>query len=169
VTSTDIRTLLDYHYWALDRMLDAVAAVSNDDFTAARGSSFSSMRDTLAHTYFAEWAWYSRWRGQSPTNMPALNQFADVDALRRAWKELEEQLRHFIGPMSDDDLQQVKEYRLFSGATGRTPLWQMVQHVVNHASYHRGQVTTMLRQAGAEPAKSMDLIAFYRERAAGRG
>jgi uncharacterized damage-inducible protein DinB len=57
------------------------------------------------------------------------------------------------------------EYRLFSGATGVSPFWQLLQHVVNHASYHRGQVTTMLRQLGAPPAKSTDLITFYRERA----
>ncbi len=57
------------------------------------------------------------------------------------------------------------DYRLFSGIAAASPMWQMVQHVVNHASYHRGQVTTMLRQAGAQPAKSMDLITFYRERA----
>jgi uncharacterized damage-inducible protein DinB len=42
----------------------------------------------------------------------------------------------------------------------------MVQHVVNHASYHRGQITTMLRQLGAQPAKSMDMIAYYRTREA---
>jgi uncharacterized damage-inducible protein DinB len=42
----------------------------------------------------------------------------------------------------------------------------MLQHVANHASYHRGQVTTMLRQLGAPPARSMDLIRFYRERSA---
>jgi uncharacterized damage-inducible protein DinB len=42
----------------------------------------------------------------------------------------------------------------------------MLQHLVNHGSYHRGQVTTMLRQMGATPPKAMDLIAFYRERAA---
>jgi uncharacterized damage-inducible protein DinB len=38
----------------------------------------------------------------------------------------------------------------------------MLQHVVNHASYHRGQVTTMLRQLGADPPKSLDMIAYYR-------
>jgi uncharacterized damage-inducible protein DinB len=48
--------------------------------------------------------------------------------------------------------------------TGASPLWQMLQHVVNHATYHRGQVTTLLRQLGATPPKSQDLIAFYRER-----
>ena len=46
----------------------------------------------------------------------------------------------------------------------QSAFWQMVLQVVNHASYHRGQVTTLLRQLGAPPAKSMDLIPFYRER-----
>jgi len=53
---------------------------------------------------------------------------------------------------------------LLSGAEGASPFWQMLQHVVNHASYHRGQITTMLRQLGASPGKPMDMIAFYRTR-----
>ena len=56
------------------------------------------------------------------------------------------------------------EYRLFTGQVGAQPFWQMLQHVVNHGSYHRGQVTTMLRQLEAAPPRAMDLIAFYRER-----
>jgi uncharacterized damage-inducible protein DinB len=54
-------------------------------------------------------------------------------------------------------------YTLLSGAAGVSTLPQMVQHVVNHATYHRGQATTMLRQLGAAPPKSMDLIQFWRE------
>jgi hypothetical protein len=66
-----------------------------------------------------------------------------------------------IGPALADA---IIEYRLLNGTPGRTGFWQMLQHVVNHASYHRGQITTLLRQLGAEPPKSMDMIAFYRER-----
>ena len=164
MTSNDIRLLLDYHYWARDRVLDAVKDISNDDFVAPRGSSFSSMRDTLSHIYFAEWAWNERWNGTSPTALPSLDRFSDVAALRAAWNELEGNVRAFIEPMTDGDLQRSMEYRLFSGATGTSVMWQMVQHVVNHASYHRGQITTMLRQAGAQPPRSLDLITFYRER-----
>ena len=159
----DICTLLDYHYWARDRILDAAAHLSADDFIADRHNSFPSIRDTIAHTYFAEGAWYSRWHGHSPTSLPDPNQFPSVSAIRDAWTQLEGQLRAFIDTMNDDGLNREIQYRLLSGAEASTPLWQMVQHVVNHASYHRGQVTTMLRQAGAEPPKSMDLIAFYRE------
>jgi len=160
----DIASLLDYHYWARDRVLDATAAISSQDFLAGRSNSFSSIRDTLGHTYFAEWAWCQRWHGHSPTSFPDVNQFQDVDGIRAAWNGLQQQVRAFIDPLDDAGLARDIEYRLMNGTEGVTPLWQMVQHVVNHASYHRGQVTTMLRQAGAQPPKSMDLIAFYRGR-----
>jgi uncharacterized damage-inducible protein DinB len=166
MTSQALQSLIDYHYWARDRVLDATAALDIEEFVRPRGSSFSSIRDTLAHTYFAEWVWYSRWQGQFPTEMPSATQFENLDALRRRWAELEVQFRAFTAPMSDQDVARVLEYRLFSGVTSTAPIWQMVQHVVNHASYHRGQVTTMLRQAGVSAPKSMDLITFYREQAA---
>jgi uncharacterized damage-inducible protein DinB len=53
---------------------------------------------------------------------------------------------------------------MLNGQQASAVLWQMLQHVVNHGSYHRGQITTMLRQLGAQPGKSMDMIAFYREK-----
>jgi uncharacterized damage-inducible protein DinB len=55
---------------------------------------------------------------------------------------------------------------MFSGVSSAQPFWQLLQHLVNHGSYHRGQITTMLRQLGAAPPKSVDLISFYRERSA---
>ena len=72
-------------------------------------------------------------------------------------------MRAFIGAMDETGIDRVYEYKVLSGQPGSSPFWQMLQHVVNHASYHRGQVTAMLRQLGAQPGKSMDMIAFYRE------
>ena len=63
----DLRVMLDYHYWARDRLLDGVETLTPDQFTRDMGSSFRSIRDTLVHIYFAEWAWHLRWQGQSPT------------------------------------------------------------------------------------------------------
>jgi uncharacterized damage-inducible protein DinB len=163
MTHQDLLTLVDYHYWARDRVLDATAAIGSEEFLRDRGNSFASIRDTLAHVYFAEWVWYSRWQGTSPTAFPE-DQFPTADALRRAWAELEGKVRSFVSSLNERELGRVLESRLFNGNEGASPLWHMVQHVVNHASYHRGQVTTMLRQAGAPPPKSMDLITFYRER-----
>ena len=89
--------------------------------------------------------------------------FADLAALRRAWTELEQKMRAFVDGLEEQDVARVIEYKLLSGDAGASPTWQMVQHVVNHASYHRGQITTMLRQLGVKPAKSMDMIAYYRQ------
>jgi uncharacterized damage-inducible protein DinB len=158
----DLRTLLDYHYWARDRVLDAVDPLTPEQFTRDLGSSFKSVRDTLAHIYSAEWAWYSRWLGTSPTSQLPPEQFPDVASIRRAWREQETKLRAFLDDLGEEGITRVIEYKLLSGQPGASPFWQMLQHVVNHASYHRGQVTTMLRQLGAPPAKSMDMIAYYR-------
>jgi uncharacterized damage-inducible protein DinB len=161
----DLNALLDYHYWARDRILDAAAALSPEALTKDLGSSFASVRDTLTHTYSAEWVWYSRWQGTSPTAALPMDLFETVEALRTAWGGLERQVRQIVSTFGEAGLDRVVEYRLISGQPGASAFWHMVQHVVNHASYHRGQVTTMLRQLGAAPPKSMDLIAFYREAA----
>jgi len=158
----DLRTLLDYHYWARDRLLDAVVPLPADQLTRDLGSSFKSVRDTLAHIYSAEWAWYSRWVGRSPTALMPPDTFADVAAIRAAWTELEGNVRTFVDELGEPGITRVLEFKMINGEPRSAPFWQMVQHVVNHASYHRGQVTTMLRQLGAAPPKSMDLIAFYR-------
>ena len=162
MNSQDVKVLLDYHYWARDVMFDALAALSPDQFTRPIESSFKSVRDTVGHIYGADWIWYVRWVGQSPTALPTSEKFPDLRSIRSAWSELEEKVRAFVDDLGEDGISRIFEYRLLAGTAGASPFWQMVQHVVNHGSYHRGQVTTMLRQLGAAPPKSMDLITFYR-------
>ena len=164
MTLQDLRLLLDYHYWARDRVLDAVESLSHDQFTRDMGSSFRSIRDTLAHLYFAEWAWYSRWQGDSPTSQLPADMFPDLATIRALWRDQEAKMRALLDTLDEAGINRRMEYKLLSGTPGASVFWHMLQHVVNHASYHRGQITTMLRQLGATPPKAMDLIAFYRER-----
>ena len=159
----DLLLLLEYNYWARDRILDAVTALLPEQYTRDLGNSFKSIRDTLAHTYSAEWVWYSRWQGVSPTAPLKFEDYPDVPALRTAWSELEREVRSFLNSLDDVGLEKEYDYRLMNGQPGRSIFSQMFQHVVNHGSYHRGQVTTMLRQLGVAPPKSTDLITFYRE------
>lgn len=159
----DVRTLLDYHYWARDRMLEAVEALTPEQFTRDLGSSFRSVRDTLAHIYGAEWIWYTRWQGDSPTALPSLDRFPDLASVRQAWRDHERRMRAYVEGLDDHGLERVISYKLLNGQPGASAFWHMIQHLVNHASYHRGQVTTMLRQLGAAPPKSTDLITYYRE------
>ena len=159
----DTRNLIAFHYWARNRILDAVEPLSQEHFTRELGGSFGSVRNTLVHTFSAECVWLARWKGESPTGMLGPESFPDVSALRRAWTDHETKLRGFFEPLDEQGIQHVLRYKTFAGLESSAPLWQMLQHVVNHGSYHRGQVTTLLRQLGAAPPQGMDLIAFYRE------
>ena len=63
----DLQTMIDYHYWARDRLLDALESLTPEQYNRDLGSSFKSIRETVTHIYAAEWAWYQRWQGTSPT------------------------------------------------------------------------------------------------------
>jgi uncharacterized damage-inducible protein DinB len=163
---SEISLLVDYNYWGRDRVLSAVSTLDAEMLTRDMGNSFRSIRDTLTHVYSAEWIWYSRWQGESPSSGIPLDRFPDITALTAAWQDLEGQIRAYIAAQDDAGLARTMSYRLLNGTPGTSVLWQMIQHVVNHGTYHRGQITTMLRQLGIAPPKSTDLIAFYRERSA---
>ena len=160
----DLRTLLDYHYWARDVILEAVTPLTPEQFTRQVDSSFKSLRDTVAHIYAADLVWYTRWIGETPSSLIAYDTFPDVDSLRRSWVDLEGKVRGFVESLGEAGVSRVFEYKLLSGAAGASPFCEMLTHVVNHGSYHRGQVTTLLRQLGAPPPKSTDMITFYRLR-----
>lgn len=157
----EIRRLYDYNRWAHGRVLDAAAALSEEQFTRDLGSSFPSVRDTLVHILAAEWVWLSRWQGVSPRGMPDGWAASGSGELRERWREFEGRQREFLSDLTEARLDEVISYRTTGGEPFDSPLWQMLRHVVNHSTYHRGQVITMLRQLGAE-APSTDLILFFR-------
>lgn len=165
MTPADLRGLIDYNYWARDRIFDAVATLTTEQYSRPMGNSFSSIRETLVHVYSAEWVWLSRWHGVSPTAGLSADQWPDLASLVTSWRDLETKVRAVVEGVTDAGVDKVIDYKLLSGQPGQSPFSGMVQHVVNHGTYHRGQVTTMLRQMGLAAPKSTDLITFIRERA----
>jgi uncharacterized damage-inducible protein DinB len=168
MTPNEMVLLYEFNAWANRRMLGAVAAVKQEEFLRPMGSSFGSLRDTMAHIYGAEWVWLERFQGRSPSSLPDITQFSDVPSLREKWTEHEVRLLGFVGKLTQEDLDRVMEYKTLKFGLYTNPLWQSMQHLVNHGSYHRGQVTTLLRQLDAQPVLT-DLMHFYRERATAAG
>jgi uncharacterized damage-inducible protein DinB len=121
------------------------------------------VRDTLAHICGAEMIWYERFQGNSPSSLPDLSSLNTAEALRAHWSEQESKLLGFVARLTQSDLDRVMEYKTLNFGVYQNPLWQSMQHLVNHSTYHRGQVTTLLRQLGAKPILT-DLMHFYRER-----
>jgi uncharacterized damage-inducible protein DinB len=162
---TQLMTLLfEYNQWANRRTLGACEGLTLEQFTRGLNSSFSSVRDTLAHIYGAEWIWLERFAGRSPMSLPAASDFPDWATVRTRVEEIDAALLEYVTGLGAADLDRVVEFSR-AGKPTSGPLWSMLQHVANHSTYHRGQITTMLRQLGAK-AVSTDLIGFYRERAA---
>jgi uncharacterized damage-inducible protein DinB len=157
----ECRELIEFNRWATARVLDAVAELPAEDFTRALGSSFPSVRDTLVHVMSAEWVWLARCTGTSPTAMPEEWKQLDLATLRTTWDGVHAALRAFVDGLDDAALDRAHHYRNLAGQAATSLLAQILRHVVNHSTYHRGQVVTMLRQLGAA-APATDLIAFYR-------
>ncbi len=168
MTPQEMRTLYDYNAWANHRSLDAASSLSTDKFVQPMGSSFGSVRDTLAHVFGAEWIWLERFQGRSPASLPDTTQFKDVASLKERWSEHETRLLGFVRGLAQSDLNRVFGYKTLKFGVYSNPLWESMQHLVNHGTYHRGQVTTLLRQLGAQPIAT-DLMHFYRERATAAG
>ena len=156
--------LYEYNAWADRRVLEAAGALSTEQFTKELGSSFSSVRDTLGHIFGVEWLWLERFQGRSPSALPDVKQFERVDQLKSKWTEFDPVLLNFVRGLTQEDLDRVMEYKTMKFGVYKNALWQSMLHLVNHGTYHRGQITTMLRQLGAQPILT-DLMHFYRERA----
>jgi len=162
LSKTDAVRLLDYTVWANHRVMRASATISPAEFRRDMKGSHGGVRGTLAHMFGSEWAWLERWKGISPTRLPDEGEFTDVVALRDRWTALEEHRRLWLSSQPEA-LDVAVNYKNTQGRAYTAPLWQLVQHVANHATYHRGQVIVMLRQLGARVVAS-DLVLWDREK-----
>jgi uncharacterized damage-inducible protein DinB len=153
MTKEEARTHLRYSGWASRRLLDAALALDAEMLHREMNVSHRSLFQTLAHIYFGDRVWLER--------VVALPIPAE-DPLENAWPKVMERWLEWANAPGDSDLDRIVSYKDTRGNDHRTPLWQIVLHVVNHGTLHRGQVMAMLRQLGVAPPPT-DLIFYYRE------
>ena len=158
MTKDDLQLLFQYDRWANNRALKAAAALTGEQFTRDLGGSFRSVRDTVLHIISGEWIWLQYWKETSHT--PELlaelrkrreaifsqDAVSDVAAVRLKWVEIEKEMAEFVGGLTDEALRTMLPAR-----DTQISLAQLMQHVANHSTYHRGQAALMMRQLGAEP------------------
>src|SRR4051812_9893752 len=110
-----IQDLFAYNRWANERVLDAAAALSQDQYTQRVESSFSSVRETLAHMASAEWMWLTRAQGTSPREWPTHLQGETLDELRSAWGEVTSAQMRFADDLTDARLEDLVAYTTMAG------------------------------------------------------
>jgi len=158
----EAQQLFAYGYWATARMLSVAEALTQDKLETHIVSSFPSLRDTLAHIVFSEWLWLRRWLGDSPTSPPDWTSKAALPELKIELAAIEAERTAFLARLTDADLDQEVAYRAMDGLPFAHPLAELIRHVVNHSTYHRGQLATLLRQLGATPPNT-DYTRYLRE------
>src|SRR3954471_23808357 len=152
---------LRYLTWSITLVLDAVKQLSPEEYAKHRGSSYGGIQGTLEHIYQADMVWFSRLAGEPFAKISDVPVPASFQDLEREWLALLQRIQNWMSQLQPHQFGIEIRYSNSQGVAYSTPIWQIVLHLVNHSTYHRGQVITMLRQAGMK-APTTDLIVYYR-------
>jgi uncharacterized damage-inducible protein DinB len=159
--TADVTTLVDYLYWARDRVLDAAAQLSAEAFVATETVTSRDLRSTLVHELDVEWSWRQRLRATAaePFDDDAELQPGDypsVEALREHWQRDESEMRAWLGELSDDDLSGPPRPERAGGPA----LWVYLVHVVEHGITELSDAAVLLRRAG-QPTGSLTFLDYF--------
>jgi uncharacterized damage-inducible protein DinB len=154
MSPADLQRHIRYSNWASGLLLEAVRTLPAGELERPTGISHHSILGTMTHLHFADWIWYTRVAG--PIEKPA----DTLDALEREWPDLQRRWEAFCGGLSDADLARPVPYRSIRGYDAVANVEQVVMHLVNHGTLHRGQVMGMIRQLGITPPGT-DLLHYY--------
>jgi uncharacterized damage-inducible protein DinB len=157
----DITQLVAFNRWANQCFFDALSQLPSEQYRQDMRSSHGGIHGTLAHLISAERGWLNRWQGKSDTGTAAIGQMHSVAELKAVWEGVCEEMEQFLGSMDEQKLQAPLATTARSGNHLATYA-QMIQHVMDHSTYHRGQIVTMLRQLGVTPP-STGMLRFYRD------
>lgn len=159
IDKDDVTKLWTFHHWATGKAFDALATVSALELDEKWGGSFETGRGLLEHVIGAEQIWIERLCGTSPKALPAYPRSFTGTEFRGAWLELESKQRRFIETLTASQLAEDLTYTNLKGQTFTWPLADVLFHIVNHGTYHRGQLTQLLRDLG-RGAPSTDYTVF---------
>jgi uncharacterized damage-inducible protein DinB len=150
--SEQARLLADYNAWMNAKLYAACATLPDEERKRDRGAFFASIHGTLNHLLLADSIWMGRFEGK-PFAFKSLDQelHASFEELRAHRLELDHRIQHWAGGLTDTALGAKLEFT--SAITKKThapTLWRIAMHFFNHQKHHRGQLTTLLSQAGVD-------------------
>ena len=154
-----VRRLFEYHHWAADKLFEALGDVSAAELDKPWGGSFKTARALLRHIIGAEQLWLERFGGTSPKALPEFpSTYAGADFLAE-WRKVKAREKEYVGGLDAAKLAGKLAYTNMKGENHTFPLADILTHVVNHGTYHRGQLSHLLRDLG-RPGVSTDYVAW---------
>lgn len=162
MTANDINTLFTYNTWATNKLLEAASQIPEQQYLQDMKSSHGGIHDTFVHIVAAQKMWLSRWVGRPDASLVKAREYPAFTELKKLWEQVDKETLTFLNTLSDEKLQSSFSMTSMRGETFTHTFQQMMQHLVNHSSYHRGQIVTMIRQLGIKPPAT-DMIGFFRK------
>jgi pimeloyl-ACP methyl ester carboxylesterase/uncharacterized damage-inducible protein DinB len=160
---TEMQLLFDYYYWATEHILNAAERVSDEQFVSVHSSFQRSLRATLVHALSSERTWRARWQGDEPLTDLTEQAFPTVTALRLYWKLQEQEMRHFLSLISENDLTRRIEGVTDEGTVYADFIWHSMMHVLFHGAQHRSEAAAITTEYGFSPGE-LDFFVFLRHR-----
>ena len=157
-----LKQYASYNVWASQRLFDLILSLPVEKHAAELPSSFTSLYKTILHMLDAESIWWQRLKLQERIIIPSENFSGDLKELANALTAQSRQWEEWVANASELALDHVFQYADRKGQLFKMPVYQMVHHVFNHGTYHRGQLVNMLRQLGVEKAVSTDFSLWAR-------
>jgi uncharacterized damage-inducible protein DinB len=154
MTRDDLHNLYSFMIWGDRAILEAAKTVSEEAYHRPQPISAGSVHKQLAHCMGTQWIWLERWRGRSLPARPD-DQFPTFSAIETRWPQIHRELLDFLTRQTPESLQMEVAYLDLRGQPVSQPLFQQMLHVADHASYHRGQLNTMIHHAGGTPVMIM--------------
>jgi len=154
----------DYNIWANKRIIDTLLQLDEKQIDQKIESSFPSIGKTVYHLWSAEYIWLQRLQlAEQPVWVEGVfnGSFKEACAL---WQDVSLELRKFVADQYEDkSFSHVLQYYDRKKQSFKTPVCDVLMHLLNHATYHRGQLITMMRQCGVTKIPGTDFITFTRK------
>ena len=154
---------MQYNAWANQKTVTILAEVDDNTLDTEMKSSFPTIRKTLMHVWDAQQIWFLRIQGHSTTKWPSQDFTGSTEDLYKAYVQNSNEFAAFIASKDRAFLDSNITYKNMKGVEFTSVAEDILFHVVNHGTFHRGQIVTMLRELGFTSFPSQDLITYLRE------
>lgn len=162
MTKAYLQELGEYNLWANSVACNWLEQINDEQWTKEITSSFNSIQQTVLHIISAENAWLQRFRQQPVEWLQATYKGSKAEHIK-LWLQTSTEMKNYLNDFDEQNLLTALDFKRLNGDAYSMPYYQLFAHVVNHATYHRGQLVTMLRQAGFTGLRSTDILGFYRK------
>lgn len=151
-----------YNIWASQKIMEIILSLSEEKQLAELPSSYSSLYKTVLHIWDAESVWWQRLKLQERLLAPSETFKGNMQELVSSLQQQSKLWEEWISNASELSIEHVFQYQTLAREQFKQPTWQMLLHVFNHGTYHRGQLINMLRQLGVEKLPATDFILWSR-------